>query len=390
MIKYLDQLKPDGKLVFVRVDFNVPLKDGVVEDDTRIRAALPTINYLRERGARLVVASHLGRPKGKRVEELSLRPVAERLSQLLGEQVLMAPDVVGEEVEKLKKQLEPGRVLLLENLRFHPGETKNDREFAAQLASGIQLYVNDAFGTCHRAHASVSAITEFVPEKAAGFLLRKEIEALKKVLEAPEKPFVAVLGGAKVSDKIPVIENLLRLADALVIGGAMAYTFLKAEGRAVGSSKVEEEMIPVASELMKKAEENGVEILLPQDHRCVKEIKEGVQVEVFRDIPEGYIGVDIGPETEKLFAEKIKGGKTVVWNGPMGIFEIKGFHLGTLAVAKAIAESGAFSVVGGGDSVAAVKELGLADRFSHVSTGGGASLTFLSGQPLPGIQALEE
>ena len=390
MIKYLDQVKPDGKLVFVRVDFNVPLKNGEVEDDTRIKAALPTLNYLRERGARLVVASHLGRPKGKRVEELSLRPVAERLSQLLGEQVLMAPDVVGEEVEKLKKQLEPGKVLLLENLRFHPGETKNDRDFASQLASGIQLYVNDAFGTCHRAHASVSAITEFVPEKAAGFLLRKEIEALKKVLEAPEKPFVAVLGGAKVSDKIPVIENLLRLADALVIGGAMAYTFLKAEGRAVGSSKVEEEMVPVASELKKKAEEKGVEILLPLDHRCVREIKEGAQVEVFKDIPEGYIGVDIGPETEKFFTEKIKEGKTVVWNGPMGIFEIKGFHLGTLAIAKAIAESRAFSVVGGGDSVAAVKELGLADRFSHVSTGGGASLTFLSGQPLPGIQALEE
>ncbi len=388
-VKYVDQIPVEGKRVFLRVDFNVPIKDGVVEDDTRIKAVLPTINYLLSKNCRIVVVSHLGRPKGKKLPEFSLAPVAKRLSELTGREVLMAPDVVGPEVDRMKEELKEGQILMLENVRFHPGETENDEKFASQLASGIEVYVNDAFGACHRNHASVSAIAKFVPLKAAGFLLKKEIETLSRVLQHPEHPYVAVFGGAKVSDKVPVIERFLDVADVILIGGAMSYTFLKALGHPVGSSKVKEERVELAGQLYKKAKEKGVDIILPVDHRCVKELREGAEIKIFKEIPEGYMGVDIGPETEKLFAEKIKTAKMVIWNGPMGVFEINGFHRGTLAIAKAIADSEAFTAVGGGDSAAAVRAFNLADRYSHVSTGGGASLAFLGGKELPGIKALE-
>ncbi len=388
-MKYVDQLPVDGKTVFLRVDFNVPLREGKVEDDTRIRAALPTINYLLQRKAKLVLASHLGRPKGKAVKELSLKPVAEHLGKLLGRPVKFSPRTVGEEADRMKEGLREGDVLLLENLRFNPGETKDDEEFARQLSRGIEVYVNDAFGTCHRAHASVHALAKLISVKGAGFLIKKEVENLSKALRNPSHPYVLIVGGAKVSDKIPILENLMGHADRVLVGGAMAYTFLKVLGKPVGDSLVEEERLEDAERILKEAEERGIEFLLPKDHRCVREIKPGAEIRVMEEIESGWKGVDIGPETEKIYRSKIADAATVVWNGPMGIFEIEEFSHGTVAVAEAVAESSAFSVVGGGDSASAVKKAGVSDKISHISTGGGASLEFLSGKPLPGLQALE-
>lgn len=376
-----------GKRVFMRVDFNVPLAPGGQEitSDKRIRAALPTIQYALEKGAALVLASHLGRPKGKPNPEMSLKPVAQRLSELLGKPVAMAPDCIGEEVEKMLPK--PGEVLLLENLRFHAEEEKNDPEFSKKLARLGDVYVNDAFGTAHRAHASTVGIIEFLKPAAAGLLMEKELEYLEKCTANPERPCIGILGGAKVSDKIEVIENLLKFADRLLIGGAMAYTFLKSQGKPVGKSLVEDDKLELAKGLLEKA---GDRLLLPCDHVVAEVLEENAPCEVVEEIPEGKMGLDIGPKTREAYAEVIRTARTIIWNGPMGVFEKKPFDAGTVAVAKAVAESGALSVVGGGDSEKAVKSAGVADRISHISTGGGASLEYLSGLVLPGVAALSD
>jgi phosphoglycerate kinase len=376
-----------GKRVFMRVDFNVPLAPGGQEitSDKRIRAALPTIQYALEHGAALVLASHLGRPKGKPNPEMSLKPVAQRLSELLGKPVAMAPDCIGEEVEKMLPK--PGEVLLLENLRFHAEEEKNDREFSRELAKLGDVYVNDAFGTAHRAHASTVGIIEFLKPAAAGLLMEKELEYLEKCTANPERPCIGILGGAKVSDKIEVIENLLKFADRLLIGGAMAYTFLKSQGQPVGKSLVEDDKLELAKSLLAKA---GDRILLPCDHVVAEVLEENAPHEVAGQIPDGKMGLDIGPKTREAYAQVIRSAKTIIWNGPMGVFEKKPFDAGTVAVAKAVAESGALSVVGGGDSEKAVKSAGVADKISHISTGGGASLEYLSGLVLPGVAALTD
>ena len=376
-----------AKRVFIRVDFNVPLAPGGQEitSDKRIKASLPTIKYALEQGARLVLASHLGRPKGKPNPEMSLRPVALRLQELLGMPVIMAPDCIGPDVETLKGGNQS--ILLLENLRFHPEEEKNDPTFAKELAQGIDYYVNDAFGTAHRAHASTVGIIQFVPKAAAGLLMEKELEYLGKVTENPPLPCVGILGGAKVSDKIEVIENLLKIVDRLLIGGAMAYTFMRAQGKPAGKSLVEEDKIPLAKEVLEKA---GAKLVLPVDHVVVTKIEAGAPFEVVETIPDGMIGVDIGPRTIALFESEIAKAKSVIWNGPMGVFEKPPFDKGTVALAKAVAASGALSVVGGGDSEKAIKSAGVADKISHISTGGGASLEFLSGIELPGVAALSD
>ncbi len=374
-----------GKRVFIRVDFNVPIKNGEITSDKRIRASLPTIQYALEQGAGVILASHLGRPKGKRVPEMSLAPVAKRLSELLGRPVKMAPDCIGPEVEAMKP--DPGEVLLLENVRFYKEETDNDPEFARKLASLADVFVLDAFGSAHRAHASVVGVAKALPQAAAGFLMDKELEYLGKAITNPERPCIAILGGAKVSDKIEVIENLMKLVDKLLIGGAMAYTFLRAQGKPTGKSLVEEDKVDLARELMEKA---GDKLMLPVDHVVTTELKEGAEAEVVETIPDGKMAVDIGPKTVEAYKAVIATAKTIIWNGPMGVFETPPFHKGTVAVAQAVADSGAISVVGGGDSVKAIDVAGVADKITHISTGGGASLEFLSGKELPGVAALTD
>ncbi len=380
-----------GKKALVRVDFNVPIKDGVVTDDTRIRAALPTLKYLLENGASLVVMSHRGRPKGKKNPEFSMAPIAKRFGELLGKDVQLANDVIGDEVAKQVSSLNAGDVLLLENVRFYSEEEGNDPDFAKNLASLGDVYVNDAFGTAHRAHASTEGVAHYLPSYA-GFLIEKEVKFMAPLLSSPEKPFVAIIGGSKVSSKIGVLESLVKTCDTIVIGGGMAYTFLAVQGHTIGKSLVEEEYKDVASSFLAKAKEKGVQVILPVDHLCGVEFKEdteAVSVDA-ADIPENLIGMDIGSKTIALIVEAVTKAKSVVWNGPMGVFEFDAFAEGTLTVAKALAESEATSVVGGGDSVAAINKFDLADKISHVSTGGGASLEFLEGKVLPGIKALEK
>ena len=387
----LQDLDLRGKRVFLRVDFNVPLDDnGKIRDDTRIRAALPTLNYLFDQEAKVVIASHFGRPKGKYNPDLSLKPVASALREFIPHEVLFASSVTGPEVDKMKEKLRPDQVLLLENLRFDPGETANDQEFARSLANGIQCYVNDAFGACHRNHASVVGITKFVQKKAAGFLISRELKYLDKLIKSPEKPYTAVLGGAKVSDKIPVIENLLKKADHILIGGAMAYTFFAAQGKEVGKSLVEEEKKDTALDILSHAKEKGVDLRLPSDHILAekKEPDSSSQTTDKFPFPKDKMALDIGPETAKIYSEILKEAKTIFWNGPMGVFEIDKFAQGTLKIAHAVADSGALSVIGGGDSVAAVDKAGVSDKISHISTGGGASLEFIANETLPGIEAL--
>ncbi|HHH82088.1 MAG TPA: phosphoglycerate kinase [Chloroflexi bacterium] len=384
--KTVRDIDVSGRRVLLRVDFNVPLKDGTVADDMRIRAALPTIHYMLERGARVILCSHLGRPKGKPDPDLSLKPVADHLAKLLGKPVAFAQDCVGPEAEHAAAALGEGDVLLLENTRFHPEEKQNDKGFARALASLAEVYVNDAFGSAHRAHASTEGVAHFLPA-VAGFLMEKEIEFLGKALEDPARPFVAILGGAKISDKIGVIRRLLSLADCLLIGGGMANTFLAAQGLEMQESLVEGEVLDLAKEMR---QEGGAKLLLPLDLVVADAFEEGAERKVVAvdAIPAGWRAMDIGPETQRRFRDALTGAKLIVWNGPMGVFEFEPFAVGTRAVAEAVAESGAVSIVGGGDSAAAIQQAGLADRISHVSTGGGASLEFLEGKTLPGVAAL--
>jgi len=390
-VRSLHDLDVAGKRAFVRADFNVPLEHGRVGDATRIEATLPTLRWLLEHGAMLVLASHLGRPKGKRTAELSLRPVADELSSRLGRPVTLAPDCVGPETEALVAKMNRGDVVLLENLRFHPEEERNDPGFAAQLARLADVYVDDAFGAAHRAHASTTGMVPLVRERAAGLLLAREVEMLSRLMRAPEKPFVAVLGGDKVSDKIGIIEHLLTRVTSFGIGGAMAYTFLRAQGKPVGRSRVEDDKVELARETLTRAAQAGVAVLLPLDHLVADKPEAGAATRVVpaAGFPPDMLGVDIGPETAKRYAAEITAARTVLWNGPMGIFEIDAFSHGTMAVADALAACRGVTVVGGGDSVAALARAGRTDTVTHVSTGGGASLEFLEGRELPGVKVLE-
>ena len=385
----------DGKRVFVRVDFNVPLSDsGEITDDTRIRQTLPTLEYALGRGARLILASHLGRPKGKPNPKMSLAPVVVRLGKLLNRPVIFASDCIGPPAEKAAGELSNGELLLLENLRYHPEEEANDPEFSRQLARLGELYVNDAFGTAHRAHASTAGMTRFFPKAAAGLLMEKELNYLTKATSNPERPFVSLLGGAKVSDKIEVIQNLLPIVDNLLIGGAMAYTFLRALGLPVGKSLVEEEKVELARRVLVEAKQRKYRMQLPVDHVIAQKLDAGAPTRVVdgvsTPIPDDFLGVDIGPETVQLYTDEIAKAKTVIWNGPMGVFEMEPFAQGTLAIARALASFGGTSIVGGGDSIAALARAGVEDKITHVCTGGGASLEFLAGEKLPGIEALTD
>ena len=393
MKKTVKDIEVKGKRALVRCDFNVPLKDGVITDDIRIVSALPTIRYLMEGGAKVILMSHLGRPDGEPKKEFTLAPVAERLSKLLGTEVkfVSSDTVVDDKVREAAAELKDGEVMLLENVRFRKEETKNGADFARELAQLGDFFVNDAFGTAHRAHASTAGVADYLPA-VSGFLIEKEVEFLGNAVENPKRPFVAIMGGAKVGDKIPVIENLLKKVDTLIIGGGMAYTFFKSQGLEIGTSILDKDNVELAAELLKKAEAAGVKMLLPVDCVCGREFKNDTEYAVFdRDkIPADMMGLDIGPETAKLYAQAVSDAATVVWNGPMGVFEMPNFAKGTRAVAEALAESSAVTVIGGGDSAAAVEQFGLADKMTHISTGGGASLEFLEGKVLPGIAVIED
>jgi len=391
--KTIEDIDVKGKKVLARCDFNVPLKDGEITNDKRIVAALPTIKYLMEHGAKVILCSHLGRPKGEYKPEFSLAPVAKRLSEYLGVEVKLAEDaeVVGPNAKAMAAELKDGEVMLLENVRYRAEETKNEENFSKELASLADIFVNDAFGTAHRAHCSTTGVASYLPA-VCGYLIQKEIKFMGGALANPKKPLVAILGGAKVSDKIGVIENLIDKCDTIIIGGGMAYTFMKYLGHNIGTSLLEADWVEKAGEMMKKAEDKGVKFLIPVDNKVGKEYDENTEAKVVSsdDIPDGWMGLDIGPKTQEVFANAIKGAGTVIWNGPMGVSEWDNFAAGTISVAKAVADSGAISIIGGGDSVAAVTKLGFADKMSHISTGGGASLEFLEGKDLPGICALQD
>ena len=389
--KTIEDIDVSGKRVLVRCDFNVPTADGKITDDKRIRESLPTIRYLLDHNAKVILCSHMGRPKGEFNMKFSLAPVAARLSELLGKEVKMASDVIGESAKKLASEVKEGEAVLLENVRFHKEETKNDPAFAKALSEMADLFVNDAFGTAHRAHASTTGVADYLPA-VCGYLIQKEIAVMGGALNDPKRPFVAILGGAKVSDQIGVITNLLNKCDTIIIGGGMAYTFMKALGHSIGASLCEEDKIDLAKDLMKQAEEKGVQFLIPVDNIAGDKFDANCQSQLVNsdEIPDGWMGMDIGPKTRELFADAIKSAGTVVWNGPMGVFEFKQFAEGTIAVATAVADSGAISIIGGGDSAAAVEQLGFADKMTHISTGGGASLEFLEGLELPGIAALAD
>lgn len=391
--KTIEDIDVKGKKVLARCDFNVPLKDGEITNDKRIVAALPTIKYLMEHGAKVILCSHLGRPKGEYKPEFSLAPVAKRLSEYLGVEVKLAEDaeVVGPNAKAMAAELKDGEVMLLENVRYRAEETKNEENFSKELASLADIFVNDAFGTAHRAHCSTTGVAAYLPA-VCGYLIQKEIKFIGGALANPKRPLVAILGGAKVSDKIGVIENLIDKCDTIIIGGGMAYTFMKYLGHNIGTSLLEADWVEKAGEMMKKAEDKGVKFLIPVDNKVGKEYDENTEAKVVSsdDIPDGWMGLDIGPKTQEVFADAIKGAGTVIWNGPMGVSEWDNFAAGTISVAKAVADSGAISIIGGGDSVAAVTKLGFADKMSHISTGGGASLEFLEGKDLPGICALQD
>ena len=391
--KTVEDIDVKGKRVLARCDFNVPLKDGEITNDKRIVAALPTIKYLKDHGAKVILCSHLGRPKGEYKPEFSLAPVAAKLSEYLGQEVKLAedPEVVGANAKAMAAELKDGDVMLLENVRYRKEETKNEEVFSKELASLADIFVNDAFGTAHRAHCSTTGVAAYLPA-VCGFLIQKEIKFMGGALADPKRPLVAILGGAKVSDKIGVISNLLDKCDTIIIGGGMAYTFMRYLGHSIGTSLLEEDWIEKAGQMMADAKEKGVKFLIPVDNKVGKEYDENTEAKIVNsdEIPDGWMGLDIGPESQKLFTDAIKGAGTVIWNGPMGVSEWKNFEDGTVAVAKAVADSGAISIIGGGDSVAAVTKLGFADKMSHISTGGGASLEFLEGKELPGIAALQD
>ena len=391
--KTIEDIDVNGKRVLARCDFNVPLKDGEITNDKRIVAALPTIKYLMEHGAKVILCSHLGRPKGEYKPEFSLAPVAKRLSEYLGVEVKLAedPEVVGANAKAMASELKDGEVMLLENVRYRAEETKNEENFSKELASLADVFVNDAFGTAHRAHCSTTGVASYLPA-VCGYLIQKEIKFMGGALANPKRPLVAILGGAKVSDKIGVIENLIDKCDTIIVGGGMAYTFMRYFGHNIGDSLLEADWVEKAGEMMKTAEDKGVKFLIPVDNKVGKEYDENTESKIVSsdEIPDGWMGLDIGPETQKMFADAIKGAGTVIWNGPMGVSEWENFASGTISIAKAVADSGAISIIGGGDSVAAVTKLGFADKMSHISTGGGASLEFLEGKDLPGICALQD